>query len=173
MANLHPITCRRCRGTFVLPDRIFLPACPHCGASPGKRLSRLRNNRFAAVVATVALITLTAALTMPFMDMTTLGQRREFSLLGGIKQLFDDSHYLLAAILFIFSVVFPVAKLVSLLIATSGLVRISIRARRMLHKLADLTGKYSILDVLVVAVLIVLIKFRNVAEVHPRVGVTA
>lgn len=166
------IICRRCARGYILRAGAFMPACPHCGASPRGLFSRLRDNRLAAVVATLALVTLAAALTMPFMDMTTLGRRREFSLLGGIAQLFDDSHYTIGTILLVFSVIFPIAKLTALLVATSKLANVSLRTRKILHKAADLTGKYSILDVLVVAVLIVMIKFRNIAEVHPRVGVT-
>jgi paraquat-inducible protein A len=166
------ITCRRCKLDYAVSARAFLPACPQCGASPRGMFPRLRDNRIAAVVATIALITLAVALTMPFMDMTTLGRRREFSLVGGIAQLFDDGHFTIGAILLVFSVLFPIAKLIALLIATSKLANVSLRTRKILHKAADLTGKYSILDVLVVAVLIVLIKFRNIAEVHPRAGVT-
>jgi len=172
MNDTSSIICRRCTRAYELRAGSILPACPHCGASPRGLFSRLKDNRIAAIIATLALVTLAIALTMPFMDMTTLGRRREFSLIGGIRQLFQDSHYVLAGVLLIFSVIFPIAKLVTLLIATSKLANVSIRTRKILHKAADLTGKYSILDVLVVAVLIVLIKFRNIAEVHPRAGVT-
>src|SRR5690606_26508793 len=87
-----------------------------------------------------------------------------------IRELSDRGYVVLAGILFLFSVSFPIAKLAALLVATSRLARLSMRARRVIHRIADLTGKYSMLDVLVVAVVIVLVKFRNLAHVEAHSG---
>jgi paraquat-inducible protein A len=70
----------------------------------------------------------------------------------------------------LFSVVFPIVKLVMLLAATSSLVSMSDRARQRMHMIAMVTGKYSLLDLLVVAVMIVMVKFGTLAEVHARAG---
>jgi paraquat-inducible protein A len=148
-----------------------LPACPHCGASPRGLLPRLRDNRVAATLAVLAAVALAVSMTLPFMTMTTLGQQRQFSLVGGIGQLYRDGHAVIATVLLLFSVVFPFAKLAALLLATSRLARVRMRTRRLLHKAADVTGKYSLLDVVVVAMLIVLIKFRGVAHVTAESGV--
>lgn len=106
----------------------------------------------------------------PFMTMEKLGQRNTFSLVGGVMELFDRGNVVLAAVLLIFSVIFPIAKVVALLLATSSLVPLSGRARHLLHKAADLTGKYSMLDVLVIAVIIVLVKFQGLAKVEAHAG---
>jgi len=68
----------------------------------------------------------------------------------------------------LFSVVFPIVKLVILLAATSSLVSMSDIARRRMHTIAMVTGKYSLLDLVVVAVMIVMVKFGQMAEVHAR-----
>ena len=80
-----------------------------------------------------------------------LGEVRVFSSLGGIIELLRTDQKLIGSILLIFSVIFPFAKLASLLIATSRLAPISNRGRKRLHFLASVTGKYSLLDILVVA----------------------
>jgi paraquat-inducible protein A len=131
----------------------------------------LTGNGAAATLAVLGVTLLVVGLSQPFMTMTTLGQQRDFSLVGGIAKLYADNHVGLAALLFAFSVVFPFAKLLALLVATSTLANLSMRTRRALHKAAELTGKYSLLDVLVIAVLVVLIKFKGVAEVEPKAGV--
>ena len=113
-----------------------------------------------------ALIVLSAAVVMPFISMSKLGELRIFSLIGGIVELFDRGQWVIGCVLFIFSVIFPYAKLLALLAATSSLTRMSPIARRRLHKLAMLTGKYSLLDILVVAIMIVLVKFQGIAEVR-------
>jgi paraquat-inducible protein A len=165
------LTCRRCGKNFAPPSpRLFLPSCPHCGTSLKPLWHNLHNNRNAAVLAIFGLATLTAGILLPFISMSQLGQERIFSLLGGINELFQRDHLFLAAILLIFSVIFPYAKLIALLIATSRLTRLSDRARHRLHKLAQLTGRYSLLDILVVAIIIVVVKFQDVAEARALSG---
>jgi len=102
--------------------------------------------------------------------MTKLGSERVFSLVGGIVELFRAGNVFIGAILFLFSVVFPFAKLAAFLAATSAIAPLSQATRRRLHHVAVLTGKYSLLDILVVAIMIVLVKFQGVAEVHARSG---
>src|SRR5437016_11098407 len=165
------ITCRRCGKTFAPPAaNLFLPSCPHCGTSLHPLWHKLHTNRSAAVLALFALATLTAGILLPFISMSQLGQERIFSLLGGIRELFDRDHIFLGSILLIFSVIFPYAKLIALLIATSRLTRLSSRARHRLHKIAQFTGRYSLLDILVVAIIIVVVRFQDLAEARALPG---
>jgi paraquat-inducible protein A len=166
-----PINCRRCHKSFTLPStKTFLPSCPHCGTSLKPLWHNLHNNRNAAVLALFALAALTAGIRLPFIYMSELGQERIFSLIGGIKELFQREHVFLGSILLIFSVIFPYAKLIALLVATSRLTRLSDRARHRLHKIAQLTGRYSLLDILVVAIIIVVVKFQDLAEARALPG---
>ena len=86
------------------------------------------------------------------------------------SELFDRDHIFLASILLIFSVIFPYAKLIAVLIATSRLARLSGRARHRLHKIAQFTGRYSLLDILVVAIIIVVVRFQDLAEARALPG---
>ncbi|HEV8606992.1 MAG TPA: paraquat-inducible protein A [Tepidisphaeraceae bacterium] len=165
------LTCRRCGKTFTPPTtKIFLPSCPHCGTSLHPLWHKLHNNRNAAVLAVFAIAVLTAGILLPFISMSQLGQERIFSLLGGIRELYQRDHLFLAAILLIFSVIFPYAKLIALLIATSRLANLSGRTRHRLHKIAQFTGRYSLLDILVVAIIIVVVKFQDLAEARALPG---
>ena len=172
------LRCRRCNRTYELTSAPtessappLLAACPHCGAAPVPLWRRLsRHNGVAAVLAVFALITLVVADVMPFISMSKLGEQRVFSLIGGIIELFDRGNWFIGAILLVFSVVFPFAKLIALLAATSALTRLSPKARHRLHHMAVLTGKYSLLDLLVVAIMIVLVKFDGIAEVRALPG---
>jgi paraquat-inducible protein A len=165
------IRCRRCRRRYSLPTepiRGVLVACPNCGAAPHAlwRSIHLRHNGLAAVLSVLAIIVLTIAIFLPFVSMTKLGDERVFSLVGGIAELFRGGQVFIGVVLFTFSVVFPYAKLVALLVATSSLVSLSATARKRLHHLAVITGKYSLLDILVIALMIILVKFKNLAEVR-------
>jgi paraquat-inducible protein A len=172
-ASISPATirCRRCKRRYALPDhrtRGMLVACPNCGAAPRAlwRRVHLRHNGLVAVLCVLAAIVLTVAICLPFVSMTKLGDERVFSLLGGIAELFRGGQVFIGVVLLVFSVVFPYAKLVALLVATSSLVSLSATTRKRLHHLAVITGKYSLLDILVVALMIILVKFKNLAEVR-------
>src|SRR2546423_4086884 len=171
VSTTSPTICRRCGREYLL-RRTILPACPHCGAAPVPLRKRLRHNGLAAVLCVLALITLSIAINRPFISMSKLGEVRVFSLLSGIMELFRTHQALIGSILLIFSVVFPLAKLVAILVATSSLVPISTKMRRRLHWLASVTGKYSLLDILVVAIVIVLVKFKGLAEAQDQPGTT-
>jgi len=166
-----PVTCRRCRRRYRLPEsRPRLAACPYCDASPRPLLHVARSNVLATLLALAALVVLGFAFVKPFMAMTTLGERRVVSLIEGIAELFEQGHTLIAAVIFAFSVLFPVVKLLMILAATSRLVPAGDKLRRRLHQIAAFTGKYSLLDVLVLAILIVLVKFEGIATVQVRIG---
>lgn len=144
-----------------------LAACPHCGASVRPML---RDNRIAAVLALLALGVLTAGILLPFISMSKFGVEQSYSLIGGIIELFDRGYTFLGSILLVFSVIFPYAKLIGLLLATSSLANISDRARQRLHHIAAVTGRYSLLDILVVAIMIVVVRFEQLLEVRAEAG---
>ncbi len=165
-----PITCRRCGEIYHHQGPNLLRACPHCGAAPVPLRHHLRHNGLAAVLAVLAAVVLVCGMVTPFISMTKLGISRIYSLVGGILELFHSGNTFIAVILLTFSVIFPFVKLAMLLAATSGIMPLSQDARRVLHRIALFTGKYSLLDLLVVAVMIVLVKFGPIADVEARSG---
>jgi paraquat-inducible protein A len=109
---------------------------------------------------------LAAGLTLPIMHVRSLVIfERSVSILGGIRALLDSGDILLAAILFAFSAAFPAAKILLLLVAW-------VRARsgrplsaRFLGLLRS-AGRWSMLDVFVLALVIFAVKARPLAEVE-------
>jgi paraquat-inducible protein A len=93
----------------------------------------------------------------------------EFSVVSGIAALFRNGHLGLGAILLAFSVLFPAAKLVVLwLVWFGGLARAE--RRRLLRHLKAL-GKWSMLDVFVVAISVVAVELGPIASVVPLWGI--
>jgi len=92
-----------------------------------------------------------------------------YSVFTGALSLAEQGDYLLAGVLFFFSIVFPLAKLIAL--AWLWWVRLAHEQRRWLLHWLNLLGKWSMLDVFVVAILIVLVKLGPLASVEPRLGV--
>lgn len=95
----------------------------------------------------------------------------DYSIVTGVIGLLSDGEYLLAAIIFFFSVLFPVVKLVVLWRVWQN-PRTHARRLRLLRALSKL-GRWSMLDVLAVAILVVAGMLRAVADLEPRVGIYA
>lgn len=77
-----------------------------------------------------------------------------YSILGGIWAMFENGSYFIGILLFLFSVIFPVWKMatfIHFLLHTS-------RALSRSLKLALALGKYSMLDVFVLAVIVICVK---------------
>jgi paraquat-inducible protein A len=87
------------------------------------------------------------------------------SVVGGIITLFQESEYFLFAVLSLFTLVFPCIKLGLLAIVWMEREHDLAKVRR-LHGWVESLGKWSMLDVFVVAILIVAMKSAAVAEIH-------
>lgn len=91
------------------------------------------------------------------------------SVVGGIITLFQEGEYFLFAVLTLFTLVFPGVKLGLLAIAWLERDHDLARVRRV-HRWVAALGKWSMLDVFVVAILIVAMKSAAVAEIHIGLG---
>lgn len=92
-----------------------------------------------------------------------------YSVWTGVVALWHQQDYVLAAVLFLFCIVFPVVKLIAL--AVIWYAKLAEQEREALLHWLGVLGKWSMLDVFVVAILIVLVKLGPLAQVQPQVGV--
>lgn len=104
---------------------------------------------------------------------------KTFSILGGIGKLFAEGDVVIAVIILTFSVIFPMAKALLLLIIVGnegGLVSLSGEISAKLQgkglKYASYLGKYSMVDVFVISVIVVVFKgFPGGTRVDANVGI--
>lgn len=118
----------------------------------------------------IAMGLLVVAWFLPTLKMTTaIFFHDTYSIWTGITELWGGEHYFLAGLIFFFSMIFPLGKL--LLLLGLWFFRMSRRRRmRMLYTL-ELLGKWSMIDVYVVATLVVLIKAKDVADANAQIGI--
>lgn len=140
-------------------------------------MGQFRSNANAATLALIALLTLGLGIFSPFMMMTVplMGVHNTYSLIGGIVEFFHSGgsgNYFLGIILLTFSVLFPTAKLLLLLTATSRFAPISKTTRIRIHRWVGLTAKYSMLDLMVIAIMIVIFKAGNLVSVASVAGLS-
>jgi len=91
------------------------------------------------------------------------------SVVGGIITLFHEGEYFLFTVLTLFTLVFPCVKLGLLGIIWLEREHDLAKVRR-LHGWVESLGKWSMLDVFVVAILIVAMKSAGVADIHIGIG---
>ena len=112
---------------------------------------------------------LVTGLSLPLMQVEKLiFWKNDYSIFAGVVGLFQDNQLLLAAVLFFFSMVFPFAKLTTLMVL--WWVRLAEHRRQVVLKWLGYLGKWSMLDVFAVSILIVLVKLGPLASVSPRPG---
>ena len=117
-----------------------------------------------------SLILLVIAYSLPLLRVEKMVfWKNEYSIIAGVHGLWDQGQYALAIILFFFSMVFPLFKLAML--GFLWAVHLAEQKRQTVLHWLGILGKWSMLDVFVVAILIVLVKLGPLANVQPQRGV--
>lgn len=112
----------------------------------------------------------------PIMFTTVFGRSEPNTIVGGILVLIDLESYVVALIVFIASVVVPIMKFVAiayLLISIQGNFGHRRYDRTRLYRLTEFIGRWSMIDVFVVAILAALVQVGSVAQIEPGIGATA
>ena len=137
----------------------------------GPSLARSHRKRIEVPVLLVgASVSLFQGLSLPLIRVEkAIFLRNEYSVWKGVVGLRDDGQWFLAALVFFFSFVFPIAKLLLVSWIWFGPASAELR-RRTLRWLEEL-GRWSMLDVFVVAILIVATKLGPLSRVEYGVGV--
>lgn len=106
----------------------------------------------------------------PFFHVTSFWMFHDaVSVFSGIVTLFREDEYFLFVVLTLFTLVFPSIKLALLGVIWAEREHDLTRVRQ-LHRWVEKLGKWSMLDVFVVAILIVALKSAAVAELHIGLG---
>ena len=148
--------------------------CPRCGYALHARKPQSLQRTWAFLAAS-ALAYVPANL-LPLMSTTSGFRRSTHTLLGGITELWMSDAWGLAIIVFIASIVVPLAKIGALaLLAWS--VKAAPRWRQLdrarLFRMIEAVGHWSMLDVYVVVLLGAMVRFGSVASVRPEAGLLA
>lgn len=110
----------------------------------------------------------------PVMYTSLLGRGSENTILQGVVEFWKSGSYGIALVIFIASVAVPCTKFFALgflLVTTQRRSSRNMRARAQLYRLVELVGYWSMLDVLVVAIVTSLVKFHVLSDSEPRIGI--
>lgn len=148
--------------------------CERCGT----RLYRRRPDSLArtwALLITAALLYLPANL-LPIMTVTTLGRGQPDTLLSGVMTLIQLKMWPIAAVVFIASILVPTFKLLGiafLLLSVQRRLPMRPRQRIALYRFIEWIGRWSMLDIFVIAVLVALVGFGHLASIEAGQGAVA
>ncbi len=130
-----------------------------------RRSRHFRANRRAAALAAAGLILYPLAIGLPLIRVEKFGHHNEASILEGTATLLTQGHVLVGLLVGLCSVVLPLGKLGALLILSAGGLHLRHHHRALTYHLVELTGRWGMLDVLLVAVLVAVLKLGDVVEV--------
>jgi paraquat-inducible protein A len=139
--------------------------CFRCGIGLRRRTSVLRSNQLAAALALGALILYPLAVTLPMLRVEQFGHRNDSSILTGIATLLASGHLFVGIIVLLCSIVFPLGKLVAMLALTTAGFLMRREHRALTYRLVEWTGRWGMLDVLLVALLVAVLKLGDFVEV--------
>lgn len=106
----------------------------------------------------------------PIMQTNMLGQKELSTILGGVMILWESGSYPIAIIILIASVVVPIFKLLILSWLNLSLQRNKVtRPEKMIrwYRVTELIGKWSMVDVFVVAILVSLVQLGGTMAIYP------
>jgi len=113
---------------------------------------------------------LIAGLFMPILTFKEMAWfKTTFSVLSGVQNLWQEKQPLLAMIIVLFSVIFPTVKLVALFWIWAA--KLTSHQRLVIMGRLELLGRWSMLDVFVVAVTVVAVKLGFIIKADPRIGI--
>jgi len=112
----------------------------------------------------------------PIMVTDSLGTSEPSTIMGGVILLIKLGSVPVAAVIFIFSVMVPSAKLMAMFYLVWSVERgkkVSARQRSLMYRITEFVGKWSMVDVFVVAILVALVNLGGLVAIRPGVAALA
>jgi paraquat-inducible protein A len=148
--------------------------CRHGQSTLHRRKPQSLSRTWALLLAAIVLYI--PALTLPVMTASTLFQVQSDTILSGVVALWISGSWLLAVIVFIASIAVPMLKILSLgFLAWSAQIRsVAIpRKRTQIYRLLEMIGRWSMLDLYVITLLVSLVHFEKIANISAGPGAIA
>lgn len=169
-ATHHIVTCEMCYQSSKNLDG----ECQYCGTPIHVRKSNSLQNTVALLV--TSLVLYIPANIYPIMYTTSIGDELASTILGGVITLWEQQFYPIAMIIFVASVMVPVAKILALgwlVYSVKSNRIISRKNNQIMYRLTEFIGRWSMVDVFAVTILVALIEKGNLMKVMPGVALIA
>ncbi len=171
--DLGLASCHTCGLLTRLPPHRHAH-CPRCGS----HLHLRKRNSIAASWAFLiaAMLMYLPANLLPVMTVIYLGSGSPDTIMSGVIYLLLHGDWPLALIVFVASVLVPLLKMIALTYLLVSVQRHSPfrhQQRTRLYRITELVGRWSMVDIFVVALLAALVQVGSIATIEPGMGARA
>lgn len=145
--------------------------CPRCGATLHQRKPNSLKRTWALVLA--AIIFYIPANLLPITIVTSLGKAQSDTIMSGVIYFIHSGMLPIALVIFVASVVVPMLKLIVLLYLLISVQRKSSwrpKDRTRLYRITEAVGRWSMVDIFVVTVLVALVNLGSLATIQAGPG---
>lgn len=173
-AQLHACHCCGLIQSIPPVPAAHRAICPRCH-------SRLDHTPVAqslawpAALALAALVLYPLAMSLPVLEIQKLGHSRAATIWSGVVQMYADGHALIGTIVLLCSIVVPLGKILGIFILCTPQLRsrLSRRHRSLTYRTIDWLGRWGMIDVLLVAILVAAVKLGDWVDVAAGPGIIA
>jgi len=169
------ISCHFCYTLSKSPTTQILEPnklhCPCCHAVLHSRIPNSLSRTWALLLA--ATILYIPANTLPIMTVIFWGEGQPETILSGVMHLLAGGMWPLALLIFIASIFIPILKLLTLfglLLSIHFKTHWRPKDRTTLYRIIEFVGRWSMVDIFVIGLLVALVQFGNTANVSPNLG---
>lgn len=145
--------------------------CPRCHAAVHARKTGGIQRTWALLIA-ATLLYIPANL-LPIMKVSALGSGQADTIMSGVMHLLHGGMWPLALVVFFASIAVPLSKLVAIAYLLISVQRRSAWRpveRTRIYRLTELLGRWSMVDIYVVTILVALVQLGALAEVEAKAG---
>ena len=173
-AKFALLTCHACGLLSKAPPHSHDICCPRCGSHLHFRKPNSVSRTWALLIA--AMILYIPANVLPMMKTSSLFGAQSDTIMSGVVYFWTSGSWYLALIIFFASIMVPMLKMLALIVL---LVSVQMRARwqmeqrTKLYRVVEFVGRWSMLDIYVVAVIVALVQLKALATIQPGPGAIA
>ena len=165
------VGCHSCHLLCRTPDAGAIMTCPRCGARLHRRKPKSIHRTWALVIA--AFVFYIPANVLPITTVISFGKGQSDTIMSGVIYFIHSGMWPIALVIFVASVFVPLLKL---LILTFLLITVQRKSswrkkdRTRLYRITEVIGRWSMVDIFVVTILVALVNLGALASIHARPG---
>ncbi|HEY0209992.1 membrane integrity-associated transporter subunit PqiA [Acerihabitans sp.] len=156
--------------TLILPAGLH--NCPRCHTH--ERARRHNSLQWTMALLITSIMLYIPANILPIMITEGLGSKLNSTIIAGVILLWDDGSYPVAMVIFIASIMVPTLKMIALAWlcwdARREEARVDSERMHFLYEIVEFVGRWSMIDVFVIAVLSGLVRMGQLMSITPGIG---
>ena len=173
-AGLGLLSCHVCGQVSRAAPSAHEARCPRCASPLHFRKPNSVSRTWALLIA--AMILYVPANLLPMMKTSSLFGTQSDTIMSGVVYFWTSGSWYLALIIFFASIMVPMLKMIALIVLLVSVQRRSRwqrEQRARLYRLVEFVGRWSMLDIYVVAVIVALVQLKALATIQPGPGAIA